>query len=231
LRVREADVRVGRLRAAREDALEYFDGFTSVPLLDQVGRGVQVLIDLHERFGIVGFSVGRLRRGRPCHVTERPKRLLCLLGFARRAIRRRHVELPQQVQHDARAIRVLLQQIRRFMWIAVEVVQLGNRQIDVLLVSVQYAPQWGPSTNEVVRHRLEIGGLGVVARPVERGKKRRSLEGFVGGRPEGVRDRRNDVDVSCRSVDDAAACRSDAGSDAGDDQRNVQRRFVGEHPV
>ncbi len=96
---------------------------------------MQQLLELDQALWIVGLCILLAHiRGPARDVTERPQPLDGLRRFGPGACGRRDIEPLQQLEHDARAARIPWREVVRFSGISGEVVQLGNGQVDVLLV-------------------------------------------------------------------------------------------------
>ena len=85
VRVRERDVGVRRVGPPRDDAVQHRDRLLTLPVLVQLGRRVQVAVDLDEALRIVRLGVDRPRGRAARDVAERLERGGRVRGFAARA--------------------------------------------------------------------------------------------------------------------------------------------------
>ena len=201
------------------------DPFVQLPFIVERDRFVHEAIDADEPLGIVPLGIAILRRRRSRHVAERtqPRGNLSRFRLARPWTSRMKVAEPRAQR--AHALRRCAREIVRFAAIARQVVQLRQRQVDVLLAADHHAVERGEPEVEHRLHRLEIrcarGAPVAIRRPAQRVARKFRRHGHR----ERVENRRHDVDVPHRRVrHDRITVRLEPDTTYfSDDERHVQR--------
>ena len=182
------------------------------------------LLELDQALWVVRFGVAFLRRGvAAADVAERPQTLDCLGCFFARSARRSHVERLQRIRQHLRARRAGRCQVLRFPGIAGKVVKLREGQIDEFLAAHEHAAKRRPAPRHRRHHRLEVRRpVGTTATGHHVAERAARQTGHC-RRAHDVQNRRQDVDVADRIVDDHDVFRRLAGAhriDLRDDERH-----------
>ena len=200
---RQLAVRVLRVAALRDDALIEGDRIARTPLLIRLRRAMHRLLELDEPLRIVVVRIAFAHGGRAAaHVSERSQTLERLGRLFARPAGRRQVEALEDVDQHLRPARAHGRDVGRLFRIAREVVELGDRQINVFLAADEHTAQRRPSARDVRRHRLEVGrAIVAAARRDDRPERRAGVVGAGRQQAFGVEDRRQNVDVTNRRLD------------------------------
>jgi len=158
---------------------------------------------------------------------------LAMSDFTARAVgRHRPVppnERPKRPSHLATQARTFFEEIARFRWIGLDIVELGNREIDEL-VGVVIEPREGrPVPVQVERKRLEIGVPVLRELGIDDERKERLALAALGRGDACELGRRGSHIDEAHSRGDAPARRQHAGPPQK--EGNVKRGLVSEHAV
>jgi len=186
---------------------------------------------------IVALGVARLRRRGSRYVAERaePSRDVGRLGPLRAGADR--VEIGETHGERPRALAGAIDEIHRFPAIARQVVELRQRQLDVLVAADHDAVEGREPEVEHRLHRLEVRRARRRAVAIRARAQRVARQLRRSRQRERIEDGRDDVDVTGRRIGHfGRALRPllslrDSRADVSHDQRYVQRRFVREEAV
>jgi hypothetical protein len=133
------------------------DGLGGTPVLVQLDRVAELLVDADETLRVVGLRVVRLRGRRPRHVAERlqPRARLGVFGAAAR--RRRGAVDPQAALERPLTLGLMPGETVGLRLIGPKIVELRNRQFDVLVAAHEDARQRRPASIERRRQCFEVG--------------------------------------------------------------------------
>ena len=214
-----ADCHVG---TSLDDLPRNPEGVFTPAMLVRVDDLVQHRVELHEILRVIGRGIGLLAL-RPREISETQQ--ICALlrrdvavdGACRAGgrCRERIADLEQDPP-------LLVREIRRFARIALQIVQLDDRQIDVLPVLSHQTDERSPTAVERCGERLEVQ-IASIGRTQERPAGIVPLD----GEPQAIENRRHDVDVS----DERVAAGRPHPPRLPDHHRDGESRFVGEEPV
>ena len=213
---------IGTLADQREEPGQCLGG---PPGIERLECPVEALVERHQPFGIVSRAVclpgRRLRGGR---VPQRSQSCGHIVVHACRRgdpAPRRHEPGERALQRVATHI-LALDDVSFFAGIRAEIVDLGERQVDVLPIARHDPCQRSPGAGQVRLEGFEIqraiGGRRTDDRLAVEVRRRRDADEFQDGREEVV--------VCHRHVDDAAT-----DSRSAHNQRHGQGRVVREQPV
>ena len=154
------EVRVAELhpRVLGDDLAGHRQRFVALPAIAQLHDRVELLVDGDERLRVVLRAVGLLRLSGSRQVAEAPQ-LGGLLRADRAPLARRRGQLEQPLAQPPQGVGRLGDEVLRFPGIRRKVVELRNRQVDVLVSARRHAPERRPAAVEGRRERLEVAAL------------------------------------------------------------------------